>query len=387
MGVLTKAEINRLRPGERRFIWDTELRGFGVRVTEGAVSYVVDFRVDGKRRRVSLGGVGLMSLDQARRAAAAVLLAARSGTDSTVRDQKGHATFGEVWRRLQVEVDEKTLAPATIASYRERIRPILAILGKREISGITLAEIKAAVYGLTGDRNREYAVALIKKTFNHGKALRILPDTYRNPASDVPTKRAPKRNRALSLEVLQKFGAALSALEAEGRVTPWVANLFRLALLCGLRPGEARTVVWENVDFSKREMTVVGKTGSRQVWLADEAIEVLKATPRVDGCKYVFTGRKFGQPIRSVNRTLRSVQDRAGTERFPPYAFRHTAATGALARGADLAAVQALLGHSSISTTQGYLHTDHARRKSAAEQSASYGSVVVPLKRGERRIV
>jgi integrase len=385
--VLTKTEINRLRPGERRFIWDTDLKGFGVRVTEGAVSYVVDFRVDGKRRRVSLGGVGLMSLEQARRAAAAVLLAARSGTDATVRDQKAPTTFGEVWHRLQVEVDEKILAPATIASYRERIKPVLAALGKRDISAITVAELKSLVYGLNGDRNRSYAVALIKKTFNHAKQLRILPDAYRNPAIDVPTKRGPKRNQALDLETLQKFGAALAEMETAGSVSPWLANLFRLALLCGLRPGEARTIEWADVDLAGRRMTVNGKTGRRPIWLAEEALEVLKTTPRVEGCKYVFPGRRFGQPIVALHKALRSVQARAGIESFAPYAFRHSAATGALTRGVDLAAVQALLGHANVATTAGYLHSDDARRKDAAEQAGAFGSVVVPLKRGGRPVV
>jgi integrase len=384
--VLTKTEINRLRPGERRFIWDTELRGFGVRVTEGAVSYVVDFRVDGKRRRVSLGGVGLMSLEQARRAAAAVILAARSGTDATVRDQKASATFGEVWRRLQVEVDEKILAPATLASYRERMRPVLAALGKRDIASITVAELKSLVNGMNGDRNRSYAVALIRKTFNFAKELRILSDGFRNPASDVPTKRGPKRNQALDLETLRKFGIALADMETEGSVSPWLANLFRLALICGLRPGEVRTIEWPDVDLVGRRMTVNGKTGRRQIWLADEALEVLKATPKVQGCKYVFPGRRFGQPIVALHKALRSVQARAGVKSFAPYALRHTAATGALTRGVDLAAVQALLGHASPSTTAGYLHSDEARRKAAAEQAAAFGSVVVPLKRGGRPV-
>jgi integrase len=385
--VLTKTEISRLRPGERRFIWDTDLKGFGVRVTEGTVSYIVDFRVGGKRRRVSLGGIGLMSLEQARRAAAGVLLAARSGTDATVRDQKGPTTFGEVWRRLQVEVDEKVLAPATIASYRERIKPVLAALGKRDITAISVADVKSLVYGLNGDRNRSYAVALVKKVFNFGKELRLLPDSFRNPAIDVPTKRGPKRNQALDLDTLRKFGIALAEMEAEGKVSPWLANLFRVALLCGLRPGEARTIEWTDVDLAGRRMTVSGKTGRRPIWLADEALEVLKVTPRVEGCKYVFPGRRFGQPIVALHKALRSVQARAGIEPFAPYAFRHSAATGALTRGVDLAAVQALLGHANVATTAGYLHSDDARRKDAAEQAGAFGSVVVPLKRGGRPVV
>jgi integrase len=384
---LTKTEIARLRPGKRQFVWDAELRGFGVRVTEGAVSYVVDFTIAGKRRRVSLGGVGLMTLEKARTTAAGILLSARTGTDATMVDRSGQVTFREIWDRLRTEVDEKILAPATLASYSERVRPVLAKLGKRSIQDVTVADIKSFVYSLNGDRNRSYALALIKKTINYAKELRILPDSYRNPASDVQTKRAPKRNQALGPETLQRFGAALAEMEAEGKVSPWLANLFRLALICGLRPGEVRTISWENVDFAKREMIVVGKTGPRQIWLAEEAIAILRATPRVEGCAFVFAGRRFGEPIKALHKGLRTVQARAGIEPFAPYAFRHTAATGALARGVDLAAVQALLGHANVATTALYLHSDDARRRTAGEQAAAVGSVVVPLTRGGRRVV
>ena len=51
---LTQKTVDAIRPGERRFAWDDALPGFGLRVTEGAVSCVVDFPIDGKRRRVAL---------------------------------------------------------------------------------------------------------------------------------------------------------------------------------------------------------------------------------------------------------------------------------------------------------------------------------------------
>ena len=58
----------------------------------------------------------------------------------------------------------------------------------------------------------------------------------------------PDRNngkgRALELEDVATFGKALVDLEAEGKVSPWVGNLLRLSLICGLRPGEARSLTW-----------------------------------------------------------------------------------------------------------------------------------------------
>lgn len=385
---LTKTDIGRLKPGPRRILWDSDLKGFGVRITEGAVAYVVDFNVAGRtRRRVSLGGVNLQPLEKARAKAAGILLAARTGIDATVIDTAGRVTFRDIWERLKIEVDANKLAPATRISYDQRIKPILERLGDRAIQDINVADVESCVYSLNGDRNRSYAVSLIRKTINYAKKAMVLPDSHRNPARDVKVKKPVKRNRALGIDTLIAFGKALAEMESERKLSPWLANLFRLALVCGLRPGEARTLKWANIDLARREMTVVGKAGARPIWLADESIAVLKATPRVEGCEYVFAGRRFGQPIKSLHKMLRTVQDRAGIDHFPPYAFRHTAATGTLTRGVDLAAVQALLGHADIATTAGYLHTDEGRRRNAAEQAGAAGRVVLPFgKRGGRRV-
>ncbi len=70
---------------------------------------------------------------------------------------------------------------------------------------------------------------------------------------------------------------------------------------------------------------------------------------------------------RSVHKMLTAVQTRAGIERFRPYDLRYSAATGALAAGADVRAVQALLGHADLATTDGYLHSSDKRRRGAAD--------------------
>ncbi|MBK5960260.1 hypothetical protein CCR97_18935 [Rhodoplanes elegans] len=347
---------------------------------------MVDFTVGAKRRRVSLGSVHLQPLEKAREKAAGILLAARAGTDATVTDAGDRAMFRAVWDKLATEVDAHKLAEATRESYAERMKPILAKFGDMAVADITVADVEAFVFGLNGERNRSFAVSLIRKTINFAKKARILPDSHRNPASDVKTKKPTKRNKALSVETLTAFGRALAEMETEGKVSPWLANLFRLALVCGLRPGEVRTLQWSAVDYAAREMKVIGKAGERPIYLADEAIAILRATPKVEGCPFVFVGRRFGKPIAAVHKMLTLVQDRAKVPRFPPYAFRHTAATGALGRGVDLAAVQALLGHASIQTTSIYLHSDAARRKAAAEQAAAVGAVVVPMKRGGSRV-
>jgi integrase len=212
---------------------------------------------------------------------------------------------------------------------------------------------------------------------NYAKRARLLPDSHRNPAADVAIKRSPKKGRALEIDDVAKFGAALAAMEREGKVSPWLANLLRLSLVCGLRPGEVRTLEWSRVNLPRRKMTVVGKTGEREVDLTDAAVTILESTPRVQGCEFVFAGRRFGEPIVAVYKQLKAVQDHAGIERFRPYDLRHSAATGALAAGADVRAVQALLGHADLATTAGYLHASDKRRRGAAELAARFGRGVL----------
>jgi integrase len=375
---LSQKSVQDIKPGPRRIVWDDELQGFGVRVTEGSCAYVVDFRIGARRRRVALGPTNLLTFAEARTKARKVLLGAMDGLDLTRDERQGMPTFGEVWAQMLEHVDRPRLSPATVADYEDRAnRLILPRIGAKLISDVTPGDVDRLVAAATGERNRAYAATLIKKTINHAKRERILPETHRNPAADVAIKKMPKVARALEEDEIAAFGKALAEMEVEGSVSPWLANLFRLSLICGLRPGEVRSLTWERVNLPRRRMTVVGKTGEREVFLTDAAVEVLSATPRVQGCGFVFAGRRHGQPLAGVHKGLAAVQARAGLERFRPYDLRHSAATGALAAGADVRAVQALLGHTDLKTTAGYLHASPARRQAAAERAATWGRGVL----------
>ena len=325
-----------------------------------------------------LGPTTQITFAQARDRAKEIIVGARRGDDLTINPRRGMPTFGAVWRQMIDEIDRPKLAAATIADYEDRAkRLILPKIGNKLVGDVTPADVDKLVSATTGLRSRAYLVVLVKKTINHAKRARILPVDHRNPADDIAVKRSPSIGRALETEDIAAFGKALAEMESGGKVSPWLANLLRLSLVCGLRPGEARTLTWARVNIPKRKMTVVGKTGERGIYLTDAAVEILTATPRVQGCEYVFAGRRFGEPIVAVHKALRLVQARAGIERFRPYDLRHSAATGALAAGADVRAVQALLGHADLQTTAGYLHSSTSRRKAAAERAAAFGRGVL----------
>ena len=192
----------------------------------------------------------MLSLTEARSRAAEILLGARRGEDLTAEPRKGKPTFREVWRRMIDEVDKLKLAAATIEDYEDRAeRLILPRIGNKLVADVTAADVEKIVAAASGNRNNAYVVTLIKKTINLAKRARHLPDSHHNPAADIAVKRPPKKGRAIEAEDIEAFGAALAGMENEGIVSPWLANLLRLSLVCGLRPGEVRTLKWEAVNL------------------------------------------------------------------------------------------------------------------------------------------
>src|SRR4051794_5266701 len=81
---LNQRTVASIQPGLRQIIWDDSLPGFGVRITEGSVSFIVDFKVLGRRRRVALGSTSLLKYDAARDQAGEIIVSAKKGIDLTL---------------------------------------------------------------------------------------------------------------------------------------------------------------------------------------------------------------------------------------------------------------------------------------------------------------
>lgn len=383
MGKLTQAKVDALKPGGRRIVWDGD--GLGARITAGTVSWIVDFTnpATEKRTRRVIGevhGVDRKLLIEARAEAARL----RAGGEASAA-KVGGLTFRACWEAL-LETARLSLSPATIASYEQRIGHVLDTLGSKQIAKITEDDVRKCIFSRRGERDRTYTHTLIRMTINWAINNRRLPASHHNPASvikkrEMLDKDKLKPSREIDQADLAKFGRKLAEQEAKGKVSPWLAALLRLSLLSALRPGEARTLQWSDVDLMSGTMVVRGKTGARRVYLSSEAQSVLESVPRVEGVEWCFPGKRYGQPIQAIHKVLHAVQDAAGVPRFRPYDLRHTSATGALAAGADLKAVADLLGHSDTNITNAYLHASDERRKNVAAVAGRRGAVVLPMKK------
>jgi site-specific recombinase XerD len=198
-----------------------------------------------------------------------------------------------------------------------------------------------------------------------------------NPADLLSS---PKRSQRLPRVLKPAEVAALldripqtSPLELRDRA------LFELAYACGLRAEELVTLDVSSIDFDAETVRVEGKGDKTRLVPAGEhalaALERYLARARpalsVDGGQALFlskSGRRLGtSDIRRRLRTWARLAARSAPALGDahPHALRHSFATHLLEGGADLRAIQELLGHASISTTQVYTRVESARLRQA----------------------
>jgi integrase/recombinase XerC len=142
----------------------------------------------------------------------------------------------------------------------------------------------------------------------------------------------------------------------------------------GLRVAELCGLTLDEIALDQHAVTVWGKGGKqRRVPLSEPATVALSAWLRVrheavpaEAGAIAFTNER-GKPI--TPRDVRRILDRRASAPTHPHALRHTFATHLLDGGADLRAVQELLGHSDVSTTQRYTHVSRDRLKSSYDMA------------------
>jgi integrase/recombinase XerC len=139
----------------------------------------------------------------------------------------------------------------------------------------------------------------------------------------------------------------------------------------GLRVGEVATLTVDRIDVRRGRVLVLGKgSKEREVPISEYAVDALstylreaRSTIAPDGSRQLFFNRRR-KPF--SERDIRSMVERYGATLLPgrrvtPHTLRHSFATHLLEGGADIRAVQELLGHASVATTQRYTHVSRRR--------------------------
>ena len=230
---------------------------------------------------------------------------------------------------------------------RSAIRDYLASLHRHRLASATAARKLAAIRTFLAYLRREELIA-------------------GNPATLVATpKREVRMPTHLSEEEMARVLDMPASDDPLGRRDRAILELFYAS---GLRLSELAGLDIDSIDLSRRMVRVMGKGGKErfvpfntatrtalQVWLGDR--EALTSARR-DRREPLFLNVRGGRlTTRSIDRLVRR-HAAAARDGVSPHALRHSFATHLMQRGADLRAIQELLGHARISTTQRYTHVD-----------------------------
>lgn len=184
--------------------------------------------------------------------------------------------------------------------------------------------------------------------------------------------------RMLNLAVewnLMKAAPRIKRTKAVGRsarIEPWMeaelirhmdrdcADVFCIMLDCGMRPDEVLRMRWENVLWSEGMIFVPkGKTAAsrRNVPLANRTRELLRAREQGTQSPWVFPGKSANGRRTTIAKKFEEAREAVGIRTSVVlYCARHEFATTYLEHGGDLATLKKIMGHTSITTTEKYLH-------------------------------
>ena len=207
-----------------------------------------------------------------------------------------------------------------------------------------------------------------------------------DPAQDLENPKLEKRlPKFLSLEESKKLLSATQAISTDERQNRNIARdyaIITLFLNCGMRLSELVGIDITDIDFSENRMTVIGKGNKeRTIYLNKACINAinsyLKIRPhdvaKIEDKNALFLSERHE---RISNRTVQNIVKlelkKAGIDstKYSVHKLRHTAATLMYQYGqVDIRALQELLGHESISTTEIYTHVSNEQVRNAVESN------------------
>lgn len=355
------------------FIWDDDIPGFGLRVLPSKrKSYIVQYRAGRRSRRMSLGLSTVLTCEQARTRAIAIIAAARNGEDPAAkRDADRQAiTVKELAERFDKEHIAVRVKESTAKGYRRMLeRVIVPALGRHRVTEVTRADIAKIHHDLRHipyDANR--CLEIISKMFSLAEMWGLRPEGT-NPRKHIKKYPEEKRERFLSAAELRRVGEVLREMEDEGIELSSAIAAVRLLILTGCRLGEIMTLKWEYVDFAGKALRLPdSKTGAKVVHLGQPAIDVLEKIERVEKNPWVIVGTKPGARLSDLQAFWQRVRARAGLKDVRIHDLRHTFASTAVATGQGLPMIGKLLGHTQVQTTARYAHLAADPVKEAANQ-------------------
>ncbi|MDY6303418.1 MAG: tyrosine-type recombinase/integrase [Succiniclasticum sp.] len=337
------------------------------------------------------------------------------------------AAFYKIWKERQGPLLSPTTYDTYVAAIEDRIIPYFGSMQLKRINETQIQTFfdELRIEGERHDGKKgKLAPASVFKFYRILRAMLNRAVTWHylteNPCNRIEPEERPKPNYK-ARQILQKNELA-EFLKVVFKMKETMTNtkyklMIYLLLISGIRRGELYALTWDDVDLENKRLSVSKSAyavkgnqrgtkkpktllSNRAVFFDDLATQLFKlhkehqekwlARHKVSNPgKYLFLateGRKGGMEAVRANPSslyhwLRHFTHINGLPHISVHLLRHTAASYALAGGADILSVQSMLGHAKISTTGIYLHVLEENKISTARRlSSAYAEMLSPVK-------
>lgn len=382
---LTKKFVESIVPHEKEvlLIWDTELKGFGIRVfPTGRKTYFIQYRNQSQNtRRKKIGVHGVLSTEQAREEAKKLFGDVAKGEDpsAVARLKRNTRTISDLAREY---LESHSKIKKTPKGYKEDLYFLNEIVLKRygrlsveKISTLDLQKIHVELQKTPYKANK--LRDLLSKMFNLAIQWGWRPD---NPVKGIEKYKEYKRHRWLNNEEVQKLWLVLDSYPNQN-----VSNVIRLLLLTGSRRNEVLYATWDQFDLEMGVWTKPAHTTKQRrmehLPLSTSALDILIKMKVESISPFLFPGKVPGKPLQEIKKSWDKIRKKAGIPDVRLHDLRHTHASHLVSSGLSLSIVGKLLGHTQASTTQRYAHLADEPLRQATEL---FGGKIIKLTSGEK---
>jgi len=378
---LTNKFVAKLTGTEMWWDDDPKATGFGVRsYPGGGKSFFIDYRLDGRQRRYTIGPFPRWSTEAAREEAKALRKQIDRGIDPA-GDKCARRTAPTIQdlidRYVEDHLPTKTLVGLRANDEKKMLAEVGDKLGRHTkvaaIHGGDIADLHRRITesGRPVRANRILAVA--SKMFSLSlvpKAGETLPwrnATQGNPCKGIQKNHEEAKERFFSQSELTAISDALA------KYSGGAADCVRLIMLTGARPSEAMKARWEEFDrepgYWVKPSAHVKQRKTHKLPLSPAAIELIDRLRKKRKGQWVFPGDKPGAHLTVLWRVWDFVRKRTGLGNDARlYDLRHSFASIGAGGGLSLPIIGRLLGHTQPRTTQRYAHLADDPLREAAEK-------------------
>ena len=363
---LTKSFIDGIAKPEgkqRITYWDTDLKGFCLRVSQAHMIYYAVKRVAGRPLWVKVGEHGLITPDKARKDALNILSDLNKGVDINKKRAQDRVRGITLAKALEeYYASKKQLREGTKRTYTCLIERHLSDWLEKPLEDINKTDIakrhiKIANSEDCGEATANNVMRTFRAIYNHAQAISddtLPPNPVRVLGTSRQWFRIERRQTAIKASDLAKWHTGVMSLEN----SPVARDALLLLLFTGCREREILGLSWKEVDMHARTINIPGERTKNHrphsLPMSDAVFDILNQRLALRENNWVFPGRVEGSRLKELKRAVESVTKRSGVN-FCLHDLRRTF-TSIAEQEVSYAVLKRLLNHyTGNDVTAGYL--------------------------------